>query len=261
MAWIYFKKVFDSVSHDWIMKYFKLYGVNEHVQQFLSHSMHHWQTILSVNGDVYREVSIECGIFQGDSLSPLLFMALMPLFFLLNKSGKGYLVQHGHCHVSHLVYMDDIELLASSRQHLESLLTTLSLISEDICRKFGYCICNILTVNKGVVTRTDDFKAARVSEDVITSLVPTTVYGVLESSVFHHGDMKQKLSDEYRLRVRKLLCSYLTGKNIIQAINSCANPIIRFSAGIIDWTQQELQQLDRGTRKFLSFAWYILLYQ
>ena len=85
------------------------------------------------------------------------------------------------------------------------------------------------------------------SEDVIAGLVPTTVYcylGVLESSVLHHGDMKEKLSDEYRRRVRKLLHSYLTGKNVIQAINSCAIPIIRYSAGIVDWTRQELQQLD-----------------
>ena len=56
----------------------------------------------------------------------------------------------------------------------------------------------------------------------------------------------------YRHKVRKLLHPSLTGKNFIQAINSCAIPIIRYSAGIVDWTQQELQQLDRGTHKLLS---------
>ena len=76
--------MFDSLPHDWIMKCLKLYGINEHVLQFLSHSMHLWHTILTVDGDVYGEVSLECGIFQGDSLSPLLFtMALMPLSLLL----------------------------------------------------------------------------------------------------------------------------------------------------------------------------------
>ena len=84
--------------------------------------------------------------------------------------------------------------------------------------KFGYSKCNILTLTKGVITPTDDFTLTCVSEDIITGLLPTVVYcylGVLESSVIHHSNMKEKLSDEYRHRVRKLLCSHLTGKNVI----------------------------------------------
>ena len=39
-------------------------------------------------------VFLQQGIFQGDSLSSLLFvLALMPLTFLLHQSGKGYGLQ------------------------------------------------------------------------------------------------------------------------------------------------------------------------
>ena len=235
MAWIDFKKAFDSVLHDWILQ---LYGVNEQVQQLLFHSMHLWNTILIVEGNIYGEVSIQCGIFQGDSLSPLLFiMALMPLSIILNNSGKGYLLQRQNPRVSHLVYMDDIKLFASSCQHLDSLLTTLSLFSDDICMQFVCSKCNILRLTRGCITPTDDFKLPSVSNGTIASLAPTSAYcylGVLESAVFHHSDMKEKLSNEYRRRVRKLLRSYLTGSNVIHAINSCAIPILRYSAGIID---------------------------
>ena len=85
--------------------------------------------------------------------------------------------------------MDDIKLFASSQQHLDSLLTTLSLFSDDICMKFGYSKCNIVTVTKGVIAPSVDFRLPCVSEDIITGLVPTAAYhylGVLESSVFHH---------------------------------------------------------------------------
>ena len=133
MAWIDFKKAFDSVPHDWILKCLQLYGVDDRVQQLLFHSMYLWNTILTVDGNIYGEVSIQCGIFQGDSLSPLLFiMALMPLSIILNNSGIGYLLQRGNPRVSHLMYMVDIKLFASSRQHLDSLLTTLLLFSDDI---------------------------------------------------------------------------------------------------------------------------------
>ena len=80
-------------------------------------------------------------------------MALMPLSIILNNSGKGYLLQCQNSCVSHLVYMDDIKLFASSRQHLDSLLTTLSLFSDDICMQFGCSKCNILTLTRGCMTQ------------------------------------------------------------------------------------------------------------
>ena len=64
--------------------------------------------------------------------------------------------------------------------------------------------------------------------------------------------MKDKLSAEYRRGVCKFLHSHLTGSNVIHAINSCAIPILRYSAGIVSWTVEELRQLDHGTRKLLS---------
>ena len=39
---------------------------------------------------------------------------------------------------------------------------------------------------------------------------------------------------------------------MIKAINSCAVPVVRYTAGIIDWTQAELEDLDRKTRKLMS---------
>ena len=146
-------------------------------------------------------------------------------------------------------------MFASSHQHLDSLLTTLSLFGDDICMQFGCSKCNILILTRGCITPTDDFKLPSVSNGTIASLAPTSAnryLGVLESAVFHHSDMKEKLFDEYRHRICKLLRSHLTGSNVIHAINSCAIPILQYSAGIIDWTLEELQQLDRGTCKLLS---------
>ena len=45
--------------------------------------------------------------------------------------------------------------------------------------------------------------------------------------------------------MRKILKSKLNGGNIIKAINRWAVPVVRYRAGIIDWTQAELEDLDR----------------
>ena len=44
----------------------------------------------------------------------------------------------------------------------------------------------------------------------------------------------------------------MNGGNIIKAINSWAVPVVRYTAGIIDWTLAELEDLDRKTRKLMS---------
>ena len=53
-------------------------------------------------------------------------------------------------------------------------------------------------------------------------------------------------------RIRKLLKSKLNGGNVVSAINARAVSIIRYGAGIIKWTNEELGKLDRKTRKLLT---------
>ena len=48
-----------------------------------------------------------------------------------------------------------------------------------------------------------------------------------------------------------LLKSKLNGRNLFLAINSWAVAVIRYSAAFIGWTQGEMMQLDRETRKLL----------
>ena len=52
--------------------------------------------------------------------------------------------------------------------------------------------------------------------------------------------------------MRLFLGTELSAKNKIQAIGSLAVPVLRHSFGIINWHQEELQKLDRKTRKLLT---------
>ena len=64
--------------------------------------------------------------------------------------------------------------------------------------------------------------------------------------------MKEKIKREYLWRVRKVAQSKLNGGNLILAINTWAVSLIRYAGGIIEWTEQELKELDRRTRKLLT---------
>ena len=74
MAWIGYKKVYDFVPHSWINECMKLFGIADNVRNFLETSMEQWELSLTSNGEDFGEVGMKRGIFQGDSLLPLLFV-------------------------------------------------------------------------------------------------------------------------------------------------------------------------------------------
>jgi hypothetical protein len=53
-------------------------------------------------------------------------------------------------------------------------------------------------------------------------------------------------------RLRLILSTELSSKNKMQAIGSLTVPVPRYSFGIINWHQEEIQKLDRKTRKMLT---------
>ena len=68
-----------------------------------------------------QPIQIRGGIFQGDSLSPLLFcIALIPLTNALNRADCGYQVHGTERKISHLLYMDDLKLLGRNESDLEN---------------------------------------------------------------------------------------------------------------------------------------------
>ena len=95
MAWIDYKKAFDSVPHTWILRCLELYKINDTLIQFLSNQMTTWKTNINLthnSGEItIQDVRIKRGIFQGDSLSPLIFcLTLDPLSKLIKQENIGY---------------------------------------------------------------------------------------------------------------------------------------------------------------------------
>ena len=86
--------------------------------------MANWKTELFVYGQSLGQVNIKRGIFQGDSLSPLLFMLCMiALTLLLRQTKAGYQFKGRHEEINHLLYMDDLKLHGKDEAQIESLVS------------------------------------------------------------------------------------------------------------------------------------------
>ena len=201
------------------------------------------------------------GIFQGDSLSPLLFcMALNSLSTELNRTGYGYRMSTGNGRsakrqlISHLLYMDDLKLYGRNPDQLDGLLHTVRAFSDDIRMKFGLDKCAIAHfVNGKLSGHNTEVKVGKT--ETIKGLKPVQVYkylGVDESNSIQHSTMRERLGRENFRRVKMVLRTELYGRNKVLAINGLALPVLTYSFGVIHWRTTDLQQLDRRTRKLLT---------
>jgi len=81
--------------------------------------MGYWRTRMRLHAEnklkETEDIKIQCGIFQGDSLSPLLFcICLLPLTEQLNKLNTGYVEHTTNTKISHLLYMDDLKFVINN---------------------------------------------------------------------------------------------------------------------------------------------------
>ena len=247
-TWIDYQKAFDSVSHECILRSLELFKVSPRVVGFLKHNMKNWKTQLTLtqkSGTLYSDnTNIKKGIFQGDSLFPLLFcISLIPPSLELNSSGYGYKI--GTEQTTHLFYMDSLKLYAKHDSEPEGLLRIVKEFSDDIGMDFGLSKCAKTTLKRGKLEKSDHVRTDE--ETTFKDLEQEKVYnylGVDESSGIQHVIMKQKLKKELVRRTRLILKTELNSKNRITAINMLAIPVITYSFNIIDWNLSEVKRLD-----------------
>ena len=98
--------------------------------------MKSWNINLSSSGGFLANVEVKRGIFQGDSVSQLLFLVCMiPGTQVLRKVKCGYNLKSVE-KLNHLLFMDDLKLFAKDEREINCLLLTVRIFSNDVSMKF-----------------------------------------------------------------------------------------------------------------------------
>ena len=213
-----------------------------------------WRVDLTAERRSLAEVKIQRGIFQGDALSPLLFIiSMMPLSYILRKSIAGYKLRGSQKNINHLMYMDDIKLFAKNEKELKTLIHAVRIYSQDIGMEFGIEKCAMLVMKSGKRHMTDGMELP--NHDKIRTLGENETYkylGILTADTIKQVEMKDKIRKEYLRRTRKLLETKLSSRNLIKGINTWAIPLVRYSGPFLKWTNDEFKQMDQRTRKLIT---------
>ena len=98
--------------------------------------------------------------------------------------------------------------------------------SQIIGMEFGIEKCAMLVMKSGKRHLTDGV------EDKIRALGENETYkylGILESETIKQVEIKDKIQKEYLRRIRKLLETKLSSRNLIKGINTWTVPLVRYS--------------------------------
>jgi len=259
VAWIDYRKAFDSVPHSWLLRTMEIYKICPSIIATIKHLMGTWRTILSVQCTTRRyttkPLAIKRGIFQGDSLSPLLFcMAVNPLSFMLESSTNGFLIQKTPAvKICHLLYMDDLKTYAANPEQLQSQLELVRIFSKSIHMEFGIDKCAFIHCKKGQIQESENITL--LDQMTISPLTVGTTYkylGIQQALKPDDTDVKRTVQDSFLSRLNAVLKTELYAKNKITAINMWVAPIVINTFGVLKWSKTDLENLDRKIRTSMT---------
>ena len=128
MVWIDYKKPY-MVPHLWNIECLHLFRVAKNIKSLLVNGMEKSKVMLCSGNSELGEVEVKRGIFQGDNLSPLVFvLAVIPLSFILRKAKAAYEFSESKEKINHLLFMDDLKLHSRSEKGLDSLIQTVRVL-------------------------------------------------------------------------------------------------------------------------------------
>ena len=256
MMWFDYKKAFDSVPHDWILKALELARVPPLVIQAIKNLMGVWATKLYLKDIITDTIKYLTGFLQGDCLSLVMFiLSVNPLSFLLKRL-PGYIAGPAgsrNTKINHLFFVDDLKTYAHDTKEAKLQLDLVSTFTDDIGMEFGTDKCAYICIERGKqVTRGNKFSINNIELNELHIGDKYKYLGQEESVSYDQDINKEKVTKEYYKRVRKIWSSELYANNKGNAHNIFAIPVITPTFGILDWTKEELLAIDVKTRKILT---------
>jgi len=207
--------------------------------------MSYWRTRMRLHTEnkliETDDIKIHCGIFQGDSLSPLLFCICL-ITEQLNRLNTGYKEHTPKTKISHLPYMDDFMLIAKSEEELQKQIQTVKTFIDDIHMVFGLEKYANIALKRGKLAHSQNLVIDINREIQELEQGKTYKYlGIEESEGIQHQQMKERLKQEYSRRLRMILKSELNARNKITAIGALVVPVLRYSFAMINWRTEEIK--------------------
>ena len=153
VGWIDFRKAYDMVPHVWIRKCLRMVAAPSLVRNGIDMVMGKWASWLEVRkrggGTERFLVQFKRGLYQGDSMSPLLFvLSVAPLSLALGALA-GVQPSFLPSPVTHILFMDDLKLYGQSPEELGKAVEIVEEVAGAVGMSLGLRKCAVAHMRGG----------------------------------------------------------------------------------------------------------------
>ena len=255
IAWIDYRKAFDMIPHRWIIDMLAAIRAPTKIQNTIRTLIPLWQTSINLRTEEGTEtirIKLKRGLFQGDSLSPLLFCLCVSLLSYALNRGKGFSSAYQPRPTTHLMFMDDLKIFEESRAELIRAVAVAEGISKAVGMTLGLRKCAVAHAVGGRVVQGGNLPLATGGTISEVEYGETYKYlGVSQLFEANLGRTKQRIKSELYKRLRKTWQSDLNARNKTRANNSWAVAVLRYFFGMMKWSKRELLEMDRKARRIM----------
>ena len=260
MALIDVKKVYDLVGHGWLEKMIIPYRFPVWLSRTVEKLSKSWNTRVMATTKQGRETSGPIrflkGLTQDDALCLRLFtVCLIPIARKISAS-KGYnLSKPISVKVTDLLYIDDLEIFASSESKLNRVMESTKSAMEDVRLQWNPKKCAVVHVQRRVQTHNHDASGLTVDENICISDLeegnPYKFLGVLETAKKEEKMSLECAAKEFLRSMSIIWSSPLSDHNRVTASSQFALPVLGCLIWIQEWPVTKLEKLDKEARKIV----------
>ena len=254
VAFYDYKKAYDKVHHDWILRVYNWIGIPQQIIKFLTKIMKLWKTRLEVSNKgekiTSRWINIACGFLQGDSYSPVGFcISEIPVCLLLQQS-RGYRIgPPGKRELSrtHSLFVDDLKVYQESHVMLRNVNEMIVQASHDTGACYGVSKCAEIVFERGKMVKGEGLQ---VLEERMKTMNPDDnesykFLGVEQADGIITKKVFERVKSEVKRRVKMLVRTALNDVNLAEAINIKVIPVASYPMNVCKFTNGELTELDQ----------------
>ena len=260
VAYYDYKKAYDKVHHDWMLRVFNWMGIPKNVTALLKALMVKWKTRLEVWNDGQKQVSrwiqIVCGFLQGDSYSPVGFcLTEVPVGKLL-KASKGYKMgRPGQRNIkrTHSLFIDDLKTYQENHKMLQIVNETIVQASNDTGACYGVSKCAEIIFERGQMVKGEGLEVLHERMKTIDpdENVTYKFLGVEQADGIKTKEVFERIKTEVENRLELLIKTELNDRNLMKAINSKVIPVAEYPMNVCRFSKEELLELDQIIKRQL----------
>ena len=199
-------------------------------------------------------IQFKRGIYQGDTLCPLLFiMYVNPMSWKLRTLPGYRLTKPLNINISHGLFIDDLKLYSSSERQHEIKLALSHQMMEDMGLSMAAKKPQTISMARG--KRAEKDVGLKLSEDVMIKDLGDRLYeflGVEEAKQYENKVVLKKAEKEVIRPVSVILDTSMSDQNKINAINTFALPVLTFFMPVIFFSQEDLNEADLEVKRLLT---------